>query len=113
MNNHPVYSHGQPEQAAPATRMPEAPLDFYQELVRPSHSNNNNNNRGGTWYEYACRLLRELNPRHVFSAPPQDWLSGFPVSELLAALPSSSSPGDELLGALTKSSETGNLFNQS
>ena len=22
--------------------MPEAPLDFYQELVRPSHSNNNN-----------------------------------------------------------------------
>ena len=42
MNNHPVYSHGQPEQAAPVTRMPEAPLDFYQELVRPSHSNNNN-----------------------------------------------------------------------
>ena len=37
-----VYSHGEPEQAAPVTRMPEAPLDSYQELVRsPSHSNNN------------------------------------------------------------------------
>ena len=64
-------------------------------------------------YVHTYMYLRELNPRHVFSAPPQDWLSGFPVSELLAALPSSSSTVDELLGALTKSSETGNLFNQS
>ena len=44
-----VYSHGEPEQADPATRMPEAPLDFYQELVRPSHSNNNNYRARKSW----------------------------------------------------------------
>ena len=44
-------------------------------------------------------------------APPRDYLSGFPVSELLVSAPRSSSTVDELLGKAAKSSETGNPLN--